>query len=93
MAMNSSMASLGGPDGDQLDVVKEIFCRAGNTSVVLSRMSRISEEHGGESGLVSIRILREVTIISRRREGENLDIAKLETRERDVPHLGSGSAA
>ena len=36
MAMNYSMASFGGPDGDEPEVVKERFCRAGNTSVVLS---------------------------------------------------------
>ena len=45
-------------------------------------MSRFSEEHEGESGLVSIRISREISKISRRRECENsLDIGNLETRE------------
>ena len=45
-------------------------------------MSRVSEEYESESGLVSIRISREISKISRRRECENsLDIAKLETRE------------
>ena len=34
--MNSSMASLRGPDGNELEVAKERFCRAGNTSVALS---------------------------------------------------------
>jgi len=37
--MKSSMASLRGPDRDQLEVVKERFCRAGNTSVALSPVS------------------------------------------------------
>jgi hypothetical protein len=50
-------------------------------------MSRISEEHESESGLVSIRISREISKMSRRRECEiSLDIARLETRG---PHLGS----
>ena len=49
-------------------------------------MSWISEEHESESGLVSIRISREVSKISRRRERENsLDIAKLETKEGRAP--------
>jgi len=37
--MNSSMASLRGPGGDQPDVTKERFCRAGNTPVALSPAS------------------------------------------------------
>ena len=49
-------------------------------------MSRISEGYESESGLVSIRVSREIAKISRGRECKNsLDIAKLETTEGGAP--------